>query len=299
MALKDLIISSFPQYCEKLASERSVCFRPMTVLEEKSLLLTKQSEDKLSILKTLINIISNCFEDIDVNSFSIAELEQSFLLLRSKSLGEIEEFNIKCPATNETVNFKVNLITDLKVNSTKHNPKIKLNSNLLLVLNPPTVKTLLKFPEYSADSKNIYAFIASCVKQINTQKEVINCSDKSEKEIIEFIQNLTPQQFNTIIEYFDSLPAVEITPEYKTSDGKHSKVTIKGIFNFINFFFSHLTLDLFYRQNFQMKYYHNYTLTEIENMIPWERAVYMEQIRKHLNEESNRINNTTEMSNYD
>lgn len=295
MALKDLIISSFPQYCEKLASGRSVCFRPMTVLEEKSLLLTKQSEDKLSILKTLTNIISNCFENIEVNSFSIAELEQSFLLLRSKSLGEIEQFTIKCPVTNEMVNFQVNLITDLKVNTTKPNPKIKLNSNLLLVLNPPTVKTLLKFPEYNSNSENVYGFIASCVKQINTQKEVINCSDKSEKEIIEFIQNLTPQQFNTIIGYFDSLPAAEIIPEYKTSDGELRKVSIKGIFNFINFFFNHLTLDLFYRQNFQMKYHHNYTLTEIENMIPWERAVYMEQIRKHLNEETNRLNNTTEM----
>lgn len=295
MALKDLIISSFPQYCEKLASGRSVCFRPMTVLEEKSLLLTKQSEDKLSILKTLTNIISNCFENIDVNSFSIAELEQSFLLLRSKSLGEIEQFTIKCPVTNEMVNFQVNLITDLKVNTTKPNPKIKLNSNLLLVLNPPTVKTLLKFPEYDSNSENVYGFIASCVKQINTQKEVINCSDKSEKEIIEFIQNLTPQQFNTIIGYFDSLPTAEIIPEYKTSDGELRKVSIKGIFNFINFFFNHLTLDLFYRQNFQMKYYHNYTLTEIENMIPWERAVYMEQIRKHLNDETNRLNNTTEM----
>lgn len=295
MALKDLIISSFPQYCEKLASGRSVCFRPMTVLEEKSLLLTKQSEDKLSILKTLTNIISNCFENIDVNSFSIAELEQSFLLLRSKSLGEIEQFTIKCPVTNEMVNFQVNLITDLKVNTTKPNPKIKLNSNLLLVLNPPTVKTLLKFPEYDSNSENVYGFIASCVKQINTQKEVINCSDKSEKEIIEFIQNLTPQQFNTIIGYFDSLPTAEIIPEYKTSDGELRKVSIKGIFNFINFFFNHLTLDLFYRQNFQMKYHHNYTLTEIENMIPWERAVYMEQIRKHLNDETNRLNNTTEM----
>ena len=31
--------------------------------------------------------------------------------------------------------------------------------------------------------------------------------------------------------------------------------------------------------------YHKYSLTEIENMIPWERDVYVEKLRAHLEEE--------------
>ena len=31
--------------------------------------------------------------------------------------------------------------------------------------------------------------------------------------------------------------------------------------------------------------YHKYSLTEIENMIPWERVVYVEMLRAHLEEE--------------
>ena len=45
-----------------------------------------------------------------------------------------------------------------------------------------------------------------------------------------------------------------------------------------------------------MKYYHHYTLNEIENMIPWERSIYLEQIRNHLQEETDRLNNSTEMN---
>ena len=45
-----------------------------------------------------------------------------------------------------------------------------------------------------------------------------------------------------------------------------------------------------------MKYHHHYNINEIENMIPWERTVYLEQIRNHLRQETNRLNNTTELS---
>jgi hypothetical protein len=31
--------------------------------------------------------------------------------------------------------------------------------------------------------------------------------------------------------------------------------------------------------------YHKYSLTEIENMIPWERDVYVELLKQHLHEE--------------
>lgn len=296
MALKDLITSSFPQYCETLSSGKSACFRPMVVMEEKSLLLVKQSNDKSSILKTVTNIIKSCFEDFDIKNSTIGDLEHAFLLLRAKSLGEMEEFNIKCPDTGEDVVLKINILNDIKINKSKCNPKIKINNNLLLIMTPPTIKTLLKYPDYNTDPEVIYPYIASCLKQIQTHKEIIDCSDKSEKEIVEFIQNLTPQQFKTIIEYFDCLPTVQIVSKYKTSDGITREITIKGLFNFINFFFDHLTLELYYRQNFQMKYYHHYNIDEIEGMIPWERTVYLEQIRTHLKEETNRLNNTTEMS---
>ena len=53
MALKDLLLSGFPEYCESLPSGREVCFRPMVVSEEKSLMLAKTSQDKSTILNTL------------------------------------------------------------------------------------------------------------------------------------------------------------------------------------------------------------------------------------------------------
>ena len=53
MALKDLLLSGFPEYCESLPSGKEVCFRQMVVSEEKALMLAKTNQDKLTILKTL------------------------------------------------------------------------------------------------------------------------------------------------------------------------------------------------------------------------------------------------------
>ena len=47
-----------------------------------------------------------------------------------------------------------------------------------------------------------------------------------------------------------------------------------------------INLKLFYRQNFLLKNYHNYSLQEIENLIPWERTIYVEQIRVDIKEKN-------------
>jgi hypothetical protein len=40
--------------------------------------------------------------------------------------------------------------------------------------------------------------------------------------------------------------------------------------------------------NFAMMQHHNYSLSELENMIPWEREVYVKLLLRHLEEEKRR-----------
>ena len=41
--------------------------------------------------------------------------------------------------------------------------------------------------------------------------------------------------------------------------------------------------------NFNMMQHHNYSLTELDNMIPWERGVYVDLLIKYIAEENERI----------
>ena len=44
-----------------------------------------------------------------------------------------------------------------------------------------------------------------------------------------------------------------------------------------------------YTTNFALMQHHKYSLTELENMLPWEREVYVNLLMKHLKEESDKL----------
>ena len=47
----------------------------------------------------------------------------------------------------------------------------------------------------------------------------------------------------------------------------------------------HMDLESYFRLNFSLMQYHKYSLTEIESMIPWERDIYVELLKQHVEEE--------------
>ena len=47
----------------------------------------------------------------------------------------------------------------------------------------------------------------------------------------------------------------------------------------------HMDLENYFLLNFSLMQYHKYSLTEIENWIPWERDVYVGLLQQHLEEE--------------
>ena len=52
---------------------------------------------------------------------------------------------------------------------------------------------------------------------------------------------------------------------------------------------AHDSLYNYYKTNFGMMQYHKYSLTEIENMMPWEREIYKGLLMEHIKEENQRI----------
>ena len=48
---------------------------------------------------------------------------------------------------------------------------------------------------------------------------------------------------------------------------------------------AHTNLESYYKVNFALVQHHKYSLTEVENMIPWEREVYITLLKQHIEEE--------------
>ena len=46
-----------------------------------------------------------------------------------------------------------------------------------------------------------------------------------------------------------------------------------------------------YQTNFAMMQHHKYSLEELDNMMPWEREVYTEMLKAHIETENERMRN--------
>ena len=45
-------------------------------------------------------------------------------------------------------------------------------------------------------------------------------------------------------------------------------------------------LEAYYRINFSLMQYHKYSLTELENMMPWERDIYTTLLKQYIEEQN-------------
>ena len=49
---------------------------------------------------------------------------------------------------------------------------------------------------------------------------------------------------------------------------------------------AHEDLESYFKTNFALMQHHKYSLTELENMIPWEREVYLTLLQQYIEEEN-------------
>ena len=52
---------------------------------------------------------------------------------------------------------------------------------------------------------------------------------------------------------------------------------------------AHESLENYYRTNFVMVQHHKWSLETLENMLPWEREVYVQQLVDYIEEENEKI----------
>ena len=49
---------------------------------------------------------------------------------------------------------------------------------------------------------------------------------------------------------------------------------------------AHTNLESYYKVNFALMQHHKYSLTELENMIPCEKEIYVSLLQQHIEEEN-------------
>jgi hypothetical protein len=53
--------------------------------------------------------------------------------------------------------------------------------------------------------------------------------------------------------------------------------------------FCNVNIASFYALNFQLMHIYKYSLTELDNMIPWERKIFLSLLNSHIQDENLKI----------
>ena len=61
---------------------------------------------------------------------------------------------------------------------------------------------------------------------------------------------------------------------------------MEGLSRFFRLSIAREDLETYFRINFALMQYHKYSLTELENMIPWEREVYVGLLTEYIEKEN-------------
>ena len=199
----------------------SVKYRPFLVKEQKVLMIAQESEDDKQIQNAFAQIVNDCtFGELDAYNMPMFDVEYVFLQMRGKSVGEKVKLNLLCPDDEKT---RVDVEIDLKdVNvqmKEDHNNIIQLTDNISVVMKYPTLADMSGFSDAEQVS-SVFTMMKKCVSEIHDGETVYNKVDISEKELDEFIDSMSTENFENFSTFFETMPKLQHTIEVKNPKTK-------------------------------------------------------------------------------
>ena len=185
-----------------------VKYRPFIVKEEKILLQALESQNQKQIVQALKDIVSTCtFGQLNVDELPTFDLEYVFLLIRSKSVGEIGK-------------LKVLIDEDKKIG---------------VLMRYPTINSIDPTKNYAkgADSKTLFDVISKGIYQIQEGENVHLASDYSKEEMDKFVESIPSKAFKDIQKFYETMPQLKHVVEVENPKTKvKSNITLTGLSDF-------------------------------------------------------------------
>jgi hypothetical protein len=220
---------------------KSVRYRPFLIKEEKHLLIAQQSEDLMVMIDTLKEVIKSCVLDpIDVDDLATFDLEYMFTQIRAKSVGEIIELLFPCDEDHgeqndkAIVKVKIDLTSIVVEKSADHTNKIELFGDVGVMMKYPTIDGMKKLEKTNTEDLDaVFAVIADSIDFIYQGEEIFYAKEQSKEELLQFLNNLTSEQFLNIQKFFATMPRIKKQVQYNCPIcGKAHDKTLEGMQSF-------------------------------------------------------------------
>ena len=232
MALPQLNTSTYE--LELPSTGETVKYRPFLVKEQKLLMIAQESGEDKQIEQAFANIIKDCtFEKIDPYRIPLFDVEFLFLRIRGKSVGDNVELNLLCPDDNETIaTVKIELDKINVLMKEEHSTEVILTDDITLIMKYPTLNSMSGFDQ-EGEVISIFDMIKNCIHEIHSGEEIYNSVAVTNKELDEFIGNMSTQNFDEIGKFFDTMPKLVHAVQVKNpKTKKKGEIVLEGLQSF-------------------------------------------------------------------
>jgi hypothetical protein len=228
-----------------LSTGEKIKFRPFTVKEEKLFLMASESSDTKTIIDATKQVINNCvLSEINVDEIPIFDIEQIFLQLRAKSIGEVVNLRYRCnnkifdqetkeeKSCNAVVEIDVKIDDILPKTENKENKKIEITENMGVVLKYPNLKVFENYDEED-ETKTIMETIVNCIDYVYDKENVYHAKDSTKEELIEFVESMQTKDLEKFKDFFDNVPKIQKNINFKCPKCNYTEeVLVEGLESF-------------------------------------------------------------------
>jgi len=212
-------------------------FRQFLVKEEKILLTAQQSGDSSEIVRAVEQIITNCSSDktFDPTKLTTFDFDYVFIRLRAISIDNTVKIKYTDPDDEEQYDIVVNL-DQIEVTMPSVSNIVKNDDGVTIVLRYPTTHEMIDLINYIRHNTQegiavnyMDALLARCVESIYNDEEVF---EFTQEELIEFMEDQSPQTFDGVRLFLDNIPDVTHTATYKNKEGVTKQLVLRGLEDF-------------------------------------------------------------------
>jgi len=218
------------------STQEKLKFRPFLVKEQKILLMAFETQDEKQMLRGVLNTLAACILDgYNINKLKVFDVEYIFLQMRTKSVGESTKLTFKCSEceSDNEVTIPINEVNIVFPEENVDHVDIGGLYNLKLQYPEFNAMANMERTKEETESELLFKTAAMCMHTLETEEEKIIFADETPQAIDEFMESLTSEQFNKIMEFTQNMPTIKHNGSFKCAKCQHdNEYKIKGIQDF-------------------------------------------------------------------
>ena len=233
-------VNTVEYFCKLPVAGDEVKYRPFSVGEQKVLLQSLEDGETKTNANIVVNLVDSCCSFTDssdsIRKLSNTDLEYLFLQIRIKSVVDSTTVVLGCiqDGCDGQTNVDVDLTTIDVVGEVGDN-KDRITDDVVVTLKVPNFNEIQNiFSDLTTiGTQELFEVIGQSIESIFDAEEVHSRGDFTTEEVTNFINELSSEQFNKIMGWFNDLPKMQKDVNFDCSKCGHKNTTrLEGIQNF-------------------------------------------------------------------